>query len=179
MILNAKSLRTLSEFEAKKLRKQKKTNPVYIILDNVLDTYNIGGFFRLADAIAAEKIYLCGTCSFPPDPKIVKASVGTCQLVDWEYCPDVSEVIEKLKKNKIPVIAVEQSDNSKDFRLIEKSLPAAFLFGSESYGLKEEILKKVDFISEVPMYGFNKSLNVMIAAGVVLYEFIRNLPPRH
>ncbi len=178
MVLNAKSLRTLSGAEAKALRRQRKTNPVYIILNDVLDTYNIGGFFRLADAIAAEKIYLCGACSFPPDHKIVKASVGTYQLVDWEYCPDVSKVITKLKKKKIPIIAVEQSDNSKDFRWIEKTLPAAFLFGNESYGLKEEILKKADIISEVPMYGFNKSLNVMVAAGIVLYELIRILPPR-
>lgn len=178
MVLNAKLLRNLSDEEAKILRKERRHNPAYIILEDVLDTYNIGGFFRLADAIAAEKIYLCGTSALPPNHRIVKASVGAYRLVDWEHCETAIEAIAKLKVKQVKVIAVEQNKNSKDYRKISKALPMAFLFGHESNGVKAETLKLVDAICEVPMYGFNKSLNVMVAAGIVLYEFISQFPAR-
>jgi len=178
MVLDAKTLRSLGAEEAEKIRKKRRRHPVYIILEDVLDTYNIGGFFRLADAIAAEKVYLCGDCAIPPDHKIVKASVGTYQLVDWEYCKDALTAIKKLKRKKVKIIAVEQSEEAQDFRQIEQSLPVAFVFGNESYGVKEKTLKKADATAEVPMHGFNKSLNVMVAAGIVLYHFIDSLPPR-
>jgi len=178
MVLDAKTLRSLSEEEAANLREHRRRNPIYIILEDVLDTYNIGGFFRLADAIAVEKVYLCGSCAIPPDHKIVKSSVGTHQLVDWEYCKDAMDAIRKVKKKKAKIIAVEQSPLSQDFKVLESVMPAAFLFGNESDGLKEKTLKKADIIAEVPMYGFNKSLNVMVAAGIVLYQVISSLPPR-
>ncbi len=178
MILNAKTLRTLTEEEANNLKKNRRRNPIYIILEDVLDTYNIGGFFRLADAIAAEKIYLCGSCAIPPDHKIVKSSVGTYQLVDWEYCKNSLVAIKKIKKKKAKIIAVEQSLKSQDFRTLESIVPVAFLFGNESDGLKKKTLKKADIIIEVPMYGFNKSLNVMVTAGIVLYQVMDAFLPR-
>lgn len=178
MVLDAKLLRNLSDEDAQTLRHKRHRNPVYLILEDVLDTYNIGGFFRLADAIAADKVYLCGNCALPPNHRIVKASVGVYKLVDWEHCESASEAIAKVKAKKAKVIAVEQSNGAKDYRAINKTLPLAFIFGNESYGVKSETLKLVDVICEVPMYGFNKSLNVMVAAGIVLYEFISSLPAR-
>lgn len=178
MVLNAKTLRSLTEEEANNLKKNRKRNPIYIILEDILDTYNIGGFFRLADAISAEKVYLCGSCATPPNHKIVKSSVGTYQLVDWEYCKDALSAIKKVKRKKAKIIAVEQSSKSQDFRTLESVVPAAFLFGNESDGLKEKTLKKAEIIAEVPMYGFNKSLNVMVAAGIILYQVIDSIPSR-
>lgn len=178
MVLDAKLLRNLNDDDAEILRQKRNRNPVSIILEDVLDTYNIGGFFRLADAIAAEKVYLCGACALPPNHRIVKASVGVYKLVDWEYCETAAEAITRLKAKQIRVIAVEQSEDAKDYREITKTLPLAFIFGNESSGVKLETLKLVDEICEVPMYGFNKSLNVMVAAGIVLYEFIAQLPAR-
>ncbi len=60
---------------------QLKKNGIYIILDNIMDTYNIGGIFRLADAVSAKKIYLCGITATPPNTKIKKASVNTWQSI--------------------------------------------------------------------------------------------------
>ena len=71
MKLNAQQLRTQEPDE--KLVKSIRKNPIYIILDNVLDTYNVGAIFRLADAVAAEKVFLCGGTETPPNPKIKKA----------------------------------------------------------------------------------------------------------
>ena len=176
MVLNAKTLRNLPSNEAKKIYQQKKRQDIYIILDDVLDTYNIGGFFRLADAIGAKCIYLCGACATPPNHRIVKASVGTFQLVAWEYRTNVLEAITELRSLGAAVVAVEQTEGALDYRQTKYQRPTAFVFGNESYGLSAEVLRAVDKSVEIPMYGFNKSLNVMVAAGLVLYEALNSFP---
>jgi len=181
MVLDAKTLRNLKPKEAEEIKKSRFQQPVYIILENVLDTYNIGGFFRLADAIGAKCIYLCGDCATPPNHRIVKASVGTFQLVTWKYCASVLEAIKEVRSFGATVIAVEQSSASRDYRRVKYRRPSAFIFGNESYGLSKEVLQLVDKSVEIPMYGFNKSLNVMVAAGLVLYEALNSfqaLPSR-
>ena len=85
MKLNAQQLRNLEEKKALGTSKVVKRNPIFFILENIYDTYNIGGLFRLADAISVEKIYLCGEMEIPPNHKIKKASIGTYKVVDWEY----------------------------------------------------------------------------------------------
>jgi len=81
MKLNAAELRTSvpSKVQLAKIKK----NPIYIVLDNVLDTYNIGSIFRLADAVAAEKVILCGGSEIPPHTRIKKASINTTEWVSW------------------------------------------------------------------------------------------------
>lgn len=172
MILNAKTLRNLKPEEADRIKKQRRKQPLYIILADVLDTYNIGGFFRLADAVGATCLYLCGQCAVPPNHRIVKASVGTHQLVPWRYFATAEEAIDELRNLGAGIYAVEQSSKAKNYLKIKYKKPLAFIFGNESEGLPENILKLVDATVEIPMYGFNKSLNVMIAAGIVLYQAI-------
>lgn len=171
MTLNSAELRNIDEDQARALRVTVKRHPIYIILEDVLDTYNIGGFFRLAEAVAAEKIYLCGACATPPDHKIVKASVGTYKLVPWEYKKTARAALADLRSIRgLQVVAVEQSVSSKDYRKIKYNFPIAFVFGHETTGITAETLDLVDDIIELPMYGINKSLNVMVAAGISLYH---------
>lgn len=170
MTLNSQELRKISEAEARALSQNLRRSPLYIILENVLDTYNIGGFFRLADAVAAEKIYLCGDCALPPDHKIVKASVGTYKIVPWAHKASVAEALDELKAVKgLKVLAVEQSATAIDYRQYKYSFPLAFVFGHETRGVSPEALALVDKTIELPMHGLNKSLNVMVAAGIALY----------
>src|SRR3989304_7535882 len=93
--LNDKELRT-SERDDKLLAEIKK-NPIYIICDNVLDTYNIGSIFRLCDALAVKRLFLCGQTETPPNPKIKKASINTWKWVDWEYSNSAQTAIKNLK----------------------------------------------------------------------------------
>ena len=170
MTLNSAELRSIDEDQARSLSAGVKRHPIYIILENVLDTYNIGGFFRLAEAVAAEKIYLCGECAAPPDHKIVKASVGTYKLVPWEKKKTARAALADLRSVRgLQVVAVEQSPASRDYRKIRYNFPIAFVFGHETTGITEDTLDLVDDIIELPMYGINKSLNVMVAAGIALY----------
>jgi len=176
MTLNSRELRNITPVLSDKIKQERNYQPLYIILEDVLDTYNIRGFFRLAEAIGATKLYLCGSCATPPDTKITKASVGAYQLVPWEYKATAQEVIAEIRKIKnIKIIAVEQTANAVDYRKLKYRFPVAFAFGNETRGLSVEVVNLVDKSVEVPMYGINKSLNVMVAAGIVLYKSLEKL----
>src|SRR3989344_2004456 len=168
--LNARELRT-TEVDPEKAKSIKK-NPIYIILDNVLDTYNVGSIFRLADAVAAEKVILCGETLTPPNSRIKKASINTTGWVEWEYSASASDAISKIKDqtSNIKIIAVEQDPRSKPFYQVTYEFPLAIVVGHESNGVSKEVLDMVDMIVELPMWGINKSLNVMVSLGIVLYE---------
>lgn len=169
MKLNAQQLRNLEVTDEKHKIDRR---PLYLILDNVYDTYNIGGLFRLADALAMEKIYLCGQTETPPNHKIKKASIGTYKIVPWEYADTISEVIKKLKPT-VTVIAIEQHKNAVPYDNIDYQLPSALIVGNETSGISEEVLRQCDMIVDIPMYGINKSLNVIVSAGIVGYHLVR------
>lgn len=157
--------------EGEEIKKTMRYFPVYLILEDILDTYNIGGFFRLAEAIAAEKVYLCGKTDTPPNGRIIKASVGTYKVVPWEYKKTAGEAVEEIKKiGNSKIFAVELNDKAVDYRKANYTFPMGFVFGNEMSGIQEETLKLADQIVEIPMYGINTSLNCMVAAGIVLYE---------
>lgn len=160
-----------------KLKSKIIKNDVYIILDNVLDTYNIGSVFRLAEAVAAKKIFLCEGSATPPNPRIKKASINTTEIVKWEYQQTAVEAIKKLKSEvpNINIIAVEQTANSKPFFKYNYKLPICLVVGNETEGVSKEVLDLVDGIVELPMYGINISLNVMVSLGIVLYTVIGQL----
>lgn len=175
MKLNAAQLRRHQSSAVSPQTKNKtKRNDIYIILDNVLDTYNIGSIFRLADAVAAKKIFLCGGTATPPNHRIKKASINTTEWVEWEYCETAVEAIHKLKveNSKLKVIAIEQDPKSVPYDKSDYKLPVALVVGHESDGISKEVLDLCDGIVELPMFGVNISLNVMVSLGIVLYEVI-------
>lgn len=176
MKLNAKQLRKLDRNQnfAFKI----KRNPIYIVLDNVLDTYNIGSLFRLADAIAAEKLYICGNSEYPPSSKIHKAAVGTESCVLWEKCETTTSIVRKLKNQNTQIISVEQHPRSIDYKMLTLDLvrfPCAVVVGHESHGVSEDVLKESDIIVELPMLGINKSFNVWGSAAVICYKLLESL----
>ena len=117
--LDAKQLRASKprQLDIKKIKRR----GVYIVCDNVLDTYNIGSIFRLADAVGAREVCLCGGSETPPNSRIAKASVGTDKWVPWEYCETAKEAIESIKYqvSSIKVIAIEQNPKAVDFRTVD------------------------------------------------------------
>jgi 23S rRNA (guanosine2251-2'-O)-methyltransferase len=181
MSLNAKQLRkgkiTRVLMKVKrKVRKPTKNN-IYIVLDNVLDTYNIGSIFRLADAAAVKKIYLCGGSETPPNHRIKKASINTTEWVEWSYFDNTIDAIKDLKAkvSGIQIIAVELSSGSVPYDQFEYKFPIALIVGHESDGVSKEVLSLVDATVELPMFGVNTSLNVMVSLGIVLYRVIANM----
>jgi tRNA G18 (ribose-2'-O)-methylase SpoU len=173
--LDAKTLRVTTAPDEQK--KNLKKNPIYIVLDNVLDTYNIGAVFRLADAVAAEKVILCAGSETPPNHRIKKASINTTEWVAWEYHNSAVEAVKDLK-SKIPniqIVAVEQDARSVSYDKVDYSFPIAIVVGHETDGVSKEVLDMADQIVELPMWGVNISLNVMVSLGIVLYEVTKRL----
>lgn len=171
---------------AKELRKSKPTpeefgvikkNPIYIILDNVLDTYNIGAIFRLADAVSAEKVIICGDSETPPNTRIKKASINTTEWVAWSYSETTIAAIQDLRNQvkDVQIIAVELNEKSIPYDKFEYKMPVALIVGHETTGVSDEVLGIVDGVVELPMFGVNISLNVMVSLGIVLYEVVKNL----
>ncbi|MCL5018967.1 MAG: TrmH family RNA methyltransferase [Patescibacteria group bacterium] len=170
--LNSKELRISqpSEADIKKI----KRNPIYLVLDRIVDTYNIGSLFRLGDAIACEKMYLCGQMEYPPSSRIHKAAVGTEAWVPWEKKESTLKTVKELKKKGIQIIAIEQDTRSIHYRDLKPNFPVALIVGNETQGLEKEVLDQADIIVEMPMFGVNKSFNAWGSAAIVAYKVLES-----
>jgi len=234
--LNSKQLRAIDAKDIIPDAKSIVRNPIVLILENIYDTYNIGGIFRLADALGVAKIYLCGDTETPPNNRIHKASCGTYKVVPWEYCKSAEDAIEQfisneqlpsskkqtplqvdggdcvlergtgclseseLKKqdishakkgqnilkdqtssvpseriqlpNKPLIVAVEQSPTSIPYTSLKPAFPLALVVGNETTGVTPNTLSLCDRSVEIPMWGINKSLNVIVSAAIVSYHLM-------
>jgi 23S rRNA (guanosine2251-2'-O)-methyltransferase len=154
-----------------------KRNPIYLVLDRVIDTYNIGSLFRLADAIAAEKMYICGDTEYPPSSRIHKAAVGTEEWVPWEKADSTVTQVKKLKSEGVQIVCVEQDARSIPFSLLglHAKFPMAIVIGNETDGIDKKVLDLADVIVELPMFGVNKSFNVWGSAAIIAYKAVESL----
>ena len=154
-----------------------------VVLHNLRSLHNVGSIFRTADAAGAEKIYLCGITPEPADrlgrfrPDFVKVSLGAEKYIQWEKTPSVSKLIDKLKKDGYKIFAVEQDKKSTPYYKVRgvregSRVRIILVFGNEVKGLPKAILKKADKILEIPMRGKKESLNVAVAAGIILFHFL-------
>lgn len=171
--LNAKQLRKIKPENNEHL--EIKRNPIYLVLDRVLDTYNIGSLFRLADAIAAEKLYICGDVDYPPSTRIHKSAVGTEEWVPWEKRDSALDVVQELKTKGIQIISVEQDSRSISYKDLKPNFPIAIVCGHETDGVSKEVLNESDLIVELPQLGINKSFNVWGSTAVIAYKALENL----
>jgi len=174
--LNSHQLRQSSIRQGSRHQRKITKNPLIIVLDNVIDTYNIGSFFRLADALNVEKIYLCGPVVTPPNLKIHRASIGTWKWVRWEHFPTTTDCLIQLKKAGYTIYACEQAKNSINYAKTKYNFPLAIVAGSETNGISPEVLKLCHQSVEIPMYGVNKSLNVLLATAIIAFESLRLHP---
>ncbi|MEN8192118.1 MAG: RNA methyltransferase [Bacteroidota bacterium] len=159
---NRSTLETLHE--AEKL-------PVYVILNSIRSSYNVGSIFRTSDGAMIEKLYLCGYTPHPPHKEILKTALGSTESVDWEYVKDPKEVIVELKKQGVKICALEQTNKSKNYSTLSKSdLPLALIVGNEITGVSQELIDLCDFSIEIPQYGIKQSLNVAVAYGISVFE---------
>ena len=150
---------------------EKKFNLV-VILDNIRSTYNVGAIFRTADAIGVKKIYLCGITPTPSkNIKIKKVALGAEDYVSWGKVSQTWRLLNRLKKEGYFLIALEQNQKAKNLFKIKKinKQKIALILGTEVKGLSSKILKYIDLILEIPMYGKKESLNVSVAFGIAVY----------
>ncbi|MEJ8820086.1 RNA methyltransferase [Lacibacter sp. H407] len=161
--------KTVDEF-----RKADK-NRVIVVLENIRSMQNVGSVFRTADAFLAEAIYLIGYTPQPPHRDIHKTALGATETVNWKYFAKTSEAIAELKASGYKLFGIEQTEGSILLQDFEKAKEEkiALIFGNEAEGVEQETLHECEGCIEIPQFGMKHSLNISVAAGVVLWEMAR------
>ena len=155
-----------------------KEKQIYLILHNIRSIQNVGAIFRTADAAGMSKIFLTGYTPAPIDRfgrargDFAKTALGAQNTMAWESINSINFLIKKLKKEKIKIIAIEQSKNAIDYKKIKIKFPSAFIFGNEVRGLSKSILNKSDKIAYIKMFGGKESLNVSVATGIFIFRVL-------
>jgi 23S rRNA (guanosine2251-2'-O)-methyltransferase len=147
--------------------------PVAVLLDNVRSLYNVGAFFRTADAAGIEKLYLCGITGSPPKRAIAKTALGAEESVAWEHTWDARRSLEDLRVRGYELAAIETTVHSVDLFDWRPRFPVCLVFGHEVEGIRAEISSLCDTHVRIPMLGAKHSLNVATAGGVAIYELLR------
>jgi len=147
--------------------------PVVVLLDNVRSLYNVGAFFRTADAVGAEAIWLCGISATPPRKEITKTALGAEDRVQWKAARSAMEPVDTLRECGYEIAAIETSLHASDLFEWQARFPVCVLFGHEVDGLSTALLDRADTHVRIPMLGSKQALNVATAGGVVLYELLR------
>ncbi len=157
--------------------KASKKIPLIVVLDHVRSLNNVGSVFRTSDAFRVESIYLCGITACPPHTEIHKTALGAEETVDWKYFEDTLEAVDSLKKQGYVVCAIEQAEGSVmlDKQLLDKHEKYAIVMGNEVKGVQQQVVDNCDVCIEIPQYGTKHSLNVSVTAGIVIWDFFKQL----
>lgn len=146
--------------------------PLVIVLDNVRSMHNVGSVFRSADAFLIQALWLCGYTPKPPHRDIQKTALGATETVAWQYAPTTLDAIAELKKEDYLIYAVEQVENSIPLQEFSFNgvVKTALVFGNELTGVDAAVVNHCDGCLEIPQFGMKHSLNISVAAGIVLWE---------
>ncbi len=147
--------------------------PVCVLLDNVRSLYNVGSFFRTADAAGIEKLYLCGITGHPPHRSLKKTALGSEERVAWAHTWHAADTLQHLHTRGYEIAAIETSVHSVDLFDWQPRFPVCVVFGHEVDGIQKHLLENCDTHVRIPMLGLKHSLNVATAGGVVIYELLR------
>ena len=166
----------LNRVDIKEFKEQEKL-PVVVVLDNVRSMHNVGSVFRTADGFSIEKVVLCGITAQPPHREIEKTALGATQSVDWAHFEDTLTAIDQLRNDGYQIIAIEQAQNSTMLNTFRPNhqFKYALIFGNEVNGVSDEAMRMIDECIEIPQFGTKHSFNIVISAGIVLWDFFAKL----
>lgn len=160
------------------MTKSKGKRGVCVLLHDIRSTHNVGSIFRTSDALGVSKVYISGYTPTPVDKygkarkDIAKVALGAEKSISWEYVESPEKIIKKIKKEGFKIIALEQADNSEDYKKVKVQTEVLFVLGSEVEGVSKKILSLCDIVAEIPMMGEKESLNVSVAFGVALFRML-------
>lgn len=174
--MKKKTILDLSRLSTAEYKQADKIHLI-VVLDNVRSLNNIGSVFRTSDAFLIEKIYLCGITAVPPHPDIHKTALGAENSVEWEYGESTLAVVDNLQAEGYTVYAIEQVENSVmlDKLLLDRNKKYAVVLGHEVKGVQQQVVDKCDGCIEIPQFGTKHSLNVSVTAGLVIWDFFKQL----
>ena len=168
---------TMQELNRKSVEEFRQSDkvPIIAVLENVRSAYNVGSVFRTADAFLIEAVYICGYTAYPPHKEIKKTALGADETVAWKHFKSIDDAIKDLRDLGYKVYAVEQAVDSYKLQAIsyEHDEKIAVIFGNEVTGVEQTTIEKCDGCIEIPQLGMKHSLNISVAAGIVLWELVR------
>ena len=172
---------TMDELGRKSIADFKMANkkPIVVLMDNIRSMHNVGSVFRTADGFLIDGICLCGFTPQPPHRDIHKTALGATETVDWMHYENTTDAVNELKSKGYKVYAIEQTEGSislEKFKIENPQvtdLPLAFVFGNEVDGVDDQVIALCDGVIEIPQWGMKHSLNISVAAAIVLWEFVR------
>lgn len=166
----------LNRVSVEEFKKQDKL-PVTVLLDSVRSMHNVGSIFRTSDGFSVERIFLCGITGTPPHREIEKTALGATQSVEWAHFADIRDAIQQLKSEGYRIVAIEQADQSVMLNEFEPDVSEkyALIFGNEVNGVSDEAMALIDTCIEIPQFGTKHSFNIVVSAGIVLWDFFAKL----
>jgi 23S rRNA (guanosine2251-2'-O)-methyltransferase len=155
--------------------KESEKMPIVVVLENIRSAYNVGSIFRTADAFLLQGMYICGYTAYPPHKEIRKTALGADETVHWKHFKKVQDALDELRAEGFKIYAVEQANNSIHLQQFNYGgEKVAVILGNEVTGVEQSTIEQTDGCIEIPQLGMKHSLNVSVAAGVVLWELVRN-----
>ena len=169
-------LEELNRISIKEFQETEKI-PLVVVLDNVRSQNNIGSVFRTSDAFLVEEIILCGITATPPNTEIHKTALGAEDSVNWRYFEDTIIALNTLREEGYNIYSIEQAENSLSLEALQlnKQKKYAVILGHEVHGVMQEVINLSDGCIEIPQYGTKHSLNVSVTAGIVIWDFFKQL----
>jgi len=173
---------TMDELGRKSIADFKMANkkPIVVVMDNIRSMHNVGSVFRTSDGFLIDGICLCGFTPQPPHRDIHKTALGATETVDWVYYENTVDAVKDLQQRGYQVYAIEQTEGSislEQFKQLHPNAsdhPLAFVFGNEVDGVDQDVIGICDGVIEIPQWGMKHSLNISVAAAVVLWELVRS-----
>ena len=166
----------LDRISVEEFKKSKKI-PITILLENIRSAHNIGSVFRTADSFLINEIILCGISAQPPNKDIRKTALGSSESVEWKYEKNIEVAIQKLKDEGNKIISIEQTTNSISLENFKpsKNSKYAIIFGNEVNGIEQRTIDLSDMAIEIPQYGTKHSLNISVAAGIIIWNIFSKI----
>lgn len=154
----------------------KKGGQMALFIHNVRSAHNVGSMFRTADAVGVERVFLAGYTPVPTDrfgrvqKDIAKTALGAEGFIPWEHAATPSALIKRLKKEGWHIVGVEQDPRAKPYTQAKLRSKTVFVLGNEVRGMSKQLRNLCDELVHIPMHGRKESLNVSVAAGIILFS---------
>jgi 23S rRNA (guanosine2251-2'-O)-methyltransferase len=151
---------------------QAKSPGLLVVLDGIEDPRNLGAVLRSAEAAGADGVFLPQRRSASLSATVVKASAGASSHIRLARTPNIAQLVEFLKKKGYWITGLDAAAEQ-PLWTIDLTEPTALILGNEGSGLHRLVKQKCDFLASLPIYGNVSSYNVSVAAGIALYEVLR------
>ncbi len=164
----------IPDYKYKTLSEVLETEPQFIVLlDHLEDPHNLGAIIRTCEAAGVDAIVMPKDRQVMINSTVMKTSVGTLDNMNIVAVTNLVQAMDELKKAGFWIVGTAL-DDSVDYREVDYSGKIGLVIGNEGSGMSRLVTKACDFIAKIPMYGTTNSLNASVAAGIMIYEVVRN-----